>query len=455
MWTLDDLKKNFENRSEVKSWMILQEHVKRKERYFMNPVNSSEDSFLLDQDREVQAQNITCRIMVKKDDESRQGEVVMKFFPALDLNSQVEQAVESASQTDHQSWNYLDQFASDFPEVKTVDPSIAEDIDTVMEKLSQEIESSAKSKHESNFNSAELFVSVHDRELHLSNGFSNRNSQSRIYAEAAFSANRHGVTDEFLDRQWSVHTKQAQISDLFRETADRALFTTEVTPPKPGRYSVIIGIDSLATLFSDYSTHLSAPNCYHQLPFKEIGEDLVPNAKGDLISLRLDPFFEYGTNTDVVSSQGIAQKPLDLVKNNKVVGTIADKQFADYLGIPVSSVMGEMVVEPGQYSFESLTQQTPQVLEVLQFSALFTDANSGTFSSEIRLGRLHNNETGKVTYVKGGSLSGSIFHNFSDLKLGSECQHFSDFTPFSSNVGNGIGYYGPKFALLNDVSIAG
>ena len=93
-----------------------------------------------------------------------------------------------------------------------------------------------------------------------------------------------------------------------------------------------------------------------------------------------------------------------------------------------------------------------QVLEILQFSALFADPNSGTFSSEVRLARLYDNVSGAVTYLKGGSLSGSFTENFKAARFSSERvkqSHFSSGSPV------GQGYYGPEYVLLSDVSVVG
>jgi hypothetical protein len=88
----------------------------------------------------------------------------------------------------------------------------------------------------------------------------------------------------------------------------------------------------------------------------------------------------------------------------------------------------------------------------LQFSGLFADPNSGTYSSEIRLARLYDNESGKVTYIKGGSLSGSFAENLQNARFSKNRVKRAH---FSSNSSSGEGYYGPEFALLGDVSIVG
>ena len=70
------------------------------------------------------------------------------------------------------------------PTVVSADPAIQEDPLGVMSRLSAGIVAAAARPRKAEFNSAELFVSVHDRELHLSNGLLHRSAQSRVYIEA-------------------------------------------------------------------------------------------------------------------------------------------------------------------------------------------------------------------------------------------------------------------------------
>ncbi|MGZ3687376.1 MAG: metallopeptidase TldD-related protein, partial [Bdellovibrionota bacterium] len=222
--------------------------------------------------------------------------------------------------------------------------------------------------------------------------------------------------------------------------------------PGTGKYSVIVDSEVLATLFNGHLTQLSGGNSYQGLPFVKIGEELIPQATGDLLSLTLDPSLEYGADTAALSDQGVLQQPIRLVEHNRVVATAMDKQYADYLSAKPTAVRGNVVVDAGKLSHEELTKQGPQVIEILQFSGLFADPNSGTFSSEIRLAKLYDNVRGKVSYLKGGSLSGSITENFRGVRLSRERVKRAH---FSSGGGHGHGYYGPEFAMLTDVSIVG
>ena len=222
--------------------------------------------------------------------------------------------------------------------------------------------------------------------------------------------------------------------------------------PATGRYPVLVDAEVLALLFNNHVSQLSSANSYNGLPFVKIGDELVAGARGDLITLTLDPRLGSARTRPRSPNRGCASSPLRLVERNRVVANATDKRYADYLSIAASTTRGNVVVEPGTATREELTRLHPRVLEVLQFSALFADPNSGTFGSEIRLARLHDNVTGQVTYLKGGSLAGSFSENFRDARFSSRRVRQAHFSNGSST---GRGYYGPEHALLGDVSIVG
>lgn len=453
-WTLDTLKHELSSRPEVKAWIVTQEHVHRRERYFM--LDGS--ALITDQDREVRGQSIEARVMVRLPGKpARQGEITKKLFPSLALKPQVDAALEAALQTDHQAWELPTEPARDLPQLATTDPRMAEDLERSMGELTERIGACVARKRGTLFNSAELFLSVHDRELHLSNGLTHRSSQSRVYAEAAYSCSRKGPdgktrSDEYLNTRWAVSADDLPLERLFDETSERAEASLDVSKPETGTYPVIVDAEVLATLFNNCVTQLSAANSYNGLPFVSAGAELIEGAAGDLLTITLDPSLAYGADTTALSEQGVMQRPLKLVDRNRVVATSTDKRYADYLGAPVSTVRGNVVVEPGSLTHAELTRQAPRVIEILQFSGLFADENSGTFSSEIRLAKLYDNRSGKVSYIKGGSLSGSFRDNFKGARLSSERVKQAH---FASNSMRGAGYYGPEHALLSDVSIVG
>lgn len=450
-WSIHSLKNELNAHKAIRAWIITEENVHRRERYFLN----EKDRLAVDQDRNIFTRNISVRILTRAVDPKKQGEIQKKLFPSLPLKAQIDSAIEAAEQTDLPIWNLPETVPSSIPEVKTSDPKMAEDLDSVMEEMTREVGRAISQK--ALFNSAELFLSSHDRHLYLSNGLSHRSTQSRIYTEAAFSSSRttsegKQISDEYLTSRWGVALNGISVKEIFAETADRAANSLDTHKPKTGKYSVIIDADVLSTLMSNSLSLLSAQNSFHGLPFTKPGDLWIEDCVGDPLTLILDPSLDFGAGTAAVSDQGLLQKPLTLIENNQVKATLVDKQYSDYLGQPSTTSRGNVVVLPGKKTHAELSKAAPQVIEILQFSGLFCDPHSGTFSSEIRLAKLYDNETGKVTYLKGGSLSGSIQDNFKGLQL---CKSTVQHAHFSSESPFGQGYFGPEYALLSEVSVVG
>jgi len=293
-------------------------------------------------------------------------------------------------------------------------------------------------------------MSVHDRELHLSNGLTHRTKQSRMYVEAADSFSKNGKSDEYLHTAWTISPKDISVSHLFQEASDRAEISLDTKKPITGKYSVILDADVLAKLFNSSSFLLSAKSEYLDLPHKKPGDDFIGGATGDLVTITLDPSLEYGAVTTGVADQGSVQKPVVLVEKNKVVTTAIDPQHGQYLKKKSGTYRGNIVLDAGAIDHPQMIQAAPKVLEILQFSGLFIQETTGTFSSEIRLARLHDHTTGTVTTIKGGSLSGSIGENFKFARFSKNRVKRSEF-----DYGMASGYYGPEYALLSDVSVVG
>ncbi|MDD5772361.1 MAG: metallopeptidase TldD-related protein [bacterium] len=450
---MEQLKDILSRRSEIKGWMIQVENIHRRERYFLLDKNE----IATDQDREVKQQNIRLRIFVNKKDPARQGEAEKMIKFSLPLEEQVDSAVRSALETDIQKWELPAKLDVMLPKLKTADLKMLENLDKVMQDLTEQIYSVALKKRDVIFNSAELFLSVHDYETHLSNGLTHHSNRTKIFAEAAFSTLLAKRSDEYLEYRWASGLKELSIDELFNEAAERARFTSLVVKkPESGSYFVLVDSAVLDLLMHDYLTQLSGGSKYLKLPFIEVGQELIKGAEGDLINLKLDPYLDYGADTTAISPDGLLQKPMDVVRDNRVLETLSGKQYSDYLNKQPTTVRGNLVMPPGKYSRDQLISLQPKILEVLQFSALFTDPYSGTFSSEIRLGRIFDREKGTVEYIKGGSLSGSIFANFKNVRFSDKLVTRSTFSPGMSASGESAsGYFGPEYALLADVSVVG
>jgi len=449
LWNLQELKNILNAAPVIKGWVITQESLNRRERYFL----MDSGRLAIDQDREARDFSIRLRVFVRLGaQQDRQGESSIKLHGDQPLEPQLKALLEAASLADQAIWELAPSPVAALAPVQGHDPAIAEDIHAAMERLTTRLAGAIAVVQGAQFNSAELFVGLHEREQHFSNGLTHRSLQTRIYSEAAFSATGSGISDEYLETRWSSLEKDLPIEELVRESAERARHMIQVAPAVAGTFPVMVDSEVLLALFNGHLAQLSGANHYHELPCLKIGDPLIPSARGDLITLHLDPALEGGADTVAVSGDGTPQMRRTLVRNNRVEALVMDQQHGQYLGLPVGVSRGSVVIDPGTRSKQELIESRPRVLEILQLSGLFTDENSGTFGSEIRLARLHERESGRITYIKGGSISGSIQENFADLGLSRETIRRCH---FENGVPSGSGYSGPAWVLLSDVSISG
>ncbi len=401
-WTLEELKSRLKAKPEVKGWMLVREHTDRRERYFLQ----DGARVGLDQDRSVAMLDHRIRLMVHLPSKpGRQGEISKKLFTTVALDPQLDDAIRAAQQTDFEAWELPRDLPREVPSRKSCDPGVQEDLERVLTETTREIESTVaelKAKRPNVFfSSSELFVSVHERELHLSSGLVHRSSQSRLYLESAFGASV-GSRDEYLHHQWAVGRGDLSVKRIFGEAAERAELISAVEKPEAGTYSVLVDAEVLSTVFHNQMTQLTGANKYLGLPSAEVGGPWVAGAKSgqaDLLTVWLDPELEWGADTCGLNDQGLLQKRLCLVENNVVRARAQDAQYGFYLKESATTSRGNLVVEPGTRSHAELIKGAPQVLEILQFSGLFADPHSGTFSSEIRLAKLHDLKTGRARAI--------------------------------------------------------
>ncbi len=446
-WTIDNLLKELEAKKKdgsIFQWTVRNISTDREEAYF---IQDKTQTASLDQRRFVQEKLLYVSIEVSK--EKKLGAAGKKFFFTNNLHQQVETLIATAHLGEEERWS-LQENPPKIPHKNRADPLIWENLGASTEEMGKNLVEAIQNTEQGHFNSAELFVSRDRRELFLSNGFCGENFQTQIYTEVCFSEKNENMAEEFLLTQWSGSSKQMDFPKMCTQSADFAKYSLTKEGPKTGKYAVLLSAADMCPIFSDVLSQLNTRNKYFNTPFMETGKPLIPNFEGHPFSLSLDPEMIHSFGSCLFDSYGDAQKKQVLAKDNQIICNPSEKKFSDYLKKEVTTNQGTVVLEPQQsQSVDSLRKSAPQVLEILQFSGLFTSANDLTFSSEIRLARLYDNEKNTVTYIKGGSLSGKFPTNFSKIR-------WSD-TSTLINV-NGMdgrqAYYGPHYSLLNDVNVS-
>ena len=113
------------------------------------------------------------------------------------------------------------------------------------------------------------------------------------------------------------------------------------------------------------------------------------------------------------TSEGLPAERALVIEDGVVRKQLVSARMGQYLGRPANGICGNMLVPPGRGDKADWLAALPEVLEICTFSSLLIDPRTLTWSSEIKLGRLHRAGRPPVT-IKGGVVSGSLRQNLRD-----------------------------------------
>ncbi|MCB0415361.1 MAG: hypothetical protein KDD50_13580 [Bdellovibrionales bacterium] len=440
---VNELKQN-EKAGIIYQWSVEIKSQKKEEFYY---IQSQHRDFELDQMRSVDMHNIYVTLFSLKEN-SKVGRHRQEFFNFQELESQLKLALEKCDISEEEKWNFSKSMDSEPKEVLTSYASINDNITQTAQGLSQNMTKAIEETQQGVFNSAELFVIAEKNRRLLSTGLDYETRRSKIYQEVCFSFQDDEKSEEFLLTEWGCHPEQIDIKSLCQKSSHYAKMSLNTEKPQSGNYSVLIDSEVLIHLFNDLFSQLNAERKYLKLPFLQTEDEVIPNFEGENFQVWVDPEKEYGFLTTSYNSSGSLQKKIKLIDHNKVKNNLVGTQYSQYLEWPETTEVGNVVVDAQGFKKDELLKKNKETLEILQFSGLFTNDNDLTFSSEIRLAKLHNRESGEIKYIKGGSLSGSFRQNFRKVMWSEEkvARNQLDYM-------HGLSYFGPEFALLNDVSV--
>ena len=452
LWQREDLLKFLEIKSKKFGWVqwALQEREEDRQEFYL--IGSPTDRVALDQSREVHNKVFRLKVYIGKEG-GKQGAAESPLFPKLSLESQLNELERKAHLGTEKSWQFPQKWEEGAREPQKVYLPLKEDLAGCAYQIYQDLEKAIKSCGKGEFNSAELFVIRDKKRQTLSTGFDSQELGSRIYGEVCFSETekKTGLSEEFLVTRWVAHPEQLDFNDMCSESADSAAASLKTEKPEMGEYHVILRADVLNTLFHDVFSQLNAWQKYYQLPFMEKGSELIPGFKGTPFTLKLDPLRDFCFASGTYSGEGCLQKEMALVERNIIQANPTSSQMSQYLDQPTTTVTGSLVLEPEcVHKASELRRLRPKVLEILQFSGLFSNEMDLTYSSEIRLARLYDNERGREVFIKGGNLSGHFPTNFANVVWGG-AQVEDNGESYSSG---GTSYVGPEYALVDSVSVS-
>ena len=268
-------------------------------------------------------------------------------------------------------------------------------------------------------NSLEIFLSCQRQRLVTSTGVDVAWSSWVGFSEFVVNAGKRGQDEVelYADLRFA-DLDEAQLSEATRRqlAAARDRLVAVPTPALSGLPLLLAG-KLAADVYEYWFENAQAMAVYEKRAAFGPGDDVAAGGgDGALLNLRAVPTLAGSPLGAPYDLTGFALKPVDLIRDNQVVGLVAASKYAHYLKLPATGAIQLFELGGGRTLQAELRQRDH--LEVLTFSDFFVDSTTGDFGGEIRLGYLVRD--GRRQPVYGGAVTGNLVENRGRLLLSSE-----------------------------------
>ena len=292
---------------------------------------------------------------------------------------------------------------------------------------------SADTAEDAFLNSAELFVTKTNVHILAGNGLDVAYDKATVWGEMVAQC----VTPCDVE-QYRGFAYDDLNTDALREKALEAIAdvraracTTEM--PKSGKYDVLLTGEHIRTVLDYYQDRSGVGMVYPGYSDWKPGSPAQgEEINGEKLNLTLVP-------TDPFSDEGIPMRRRTLLENGTLKTIHGPTRLCRYLQVEPTGTYEKICCDNGTAPYAGMTEAN--VLEPISFSDFQMDSMDGHFKGEIRLARLHLGN-GRVKYVTGGSINGSLPEGQRDLVFSLERYEDSR-------------YSGPKAMKVRGVMVAG
>lgn len=446
-WVISDLKDFLhqkEEANEIFQWKISHKKTLKEEFYLIG----ADQGIEVDQNRKVSSENFVVTLLLKNGE--KVGTAGTEFFDSQELAPQFKTLLDTAKLNEEEAWKFTLSTATETETpFETVYAPVKENISNCALEIVSKHKKNILNTKEGVFNSSELFVIYESKSQHFSTGQTTEEESSKIYSEVCFSSDKTSDAEEFLIYEWAAHPEEIEFKQMCNDSQVFAKASLETSTPKAGSYSVLVNHHVIAQIFAMVKENLHISRKYFGMPYLKKDSEFITDFNGQKFEMTIDPHLDYSFNSHKFDGSGQILDKVLVVKNNQIQENLVSSKFSQLLDTPITTSEGNIVINAEGMDIKELMNSEDEVLEILQFSGLFTNPLTMTFSSEIRLAKLHNNKTGEAKYIKGGSISGSIMDNFKSVRWSNNQKRMNilDFTT------DALGYHGPDFALLSDVVV--
>ncbi|MBL0386521.1 hypothetical protein JJB07_07655 [Tumebacillus sp. ITR2] len=357
------------------------------------------------------------------------------------IPAKIEEGLLSASLTNNEPWTIPQ--PEHYPDVPLVDEATLQNPFGTLEAFTAELFQAVEKEDGVRMSAAEMFFEEITLRLFNKEGVQVEQRETSFLVEVVLLA-KSGESEEM--EHWFVEKRRRiedlNIAELIAENAQYARDSIVAELPKTWLGPVVISYSQFEDLFSPLHFRSGAQYKYMKLSNLVPGESFFGEAEveGEAFNASFSSVLPYGNRSYRFTGEGLAGREVAVVENNEFRRYISTKRYADYLGIEATGEAGNLVLQPGTTPEEDLVKGP--VYYIVAFSAMMPNTFTGDFAAEIKLG-YYIDEHGNRTPVKGGSVSGNIFHMLTHAKYAQE-------SVFSG------GYQGPvSIRFENRLTIAG
>ena len=196
-----------------------------------------------------------------------------------------------------------------------------------------------------------------------------------------------------------------------------------VPTPVNGPMAVVFSTDAALDLYRFLLINLDTAYVIRGMSAFELGKPISEEGEGDKITLESVRILKGSPHNVACDPEGAPIQDAVLIRESVPERYVGGRMFSQYLGLEDSFRVSNWRVSGGHRTGEEL--RYGEFLEVVEFSDFTVDEATGDIFGEIRLAYYHDGK-GNVTPVSGGSISGSMIDNLSDLKMSEERRIYSN-----------------------------
>ena len=412
-------------RSSADAWELTERTTSGWEFYFVRHE--------LDQNWAIEVGELTIKVFKRSEDGQYMGNATAVLPPTTDeaeIGQAIEKLIYQASLVKNKPYDLVgpsgNPVSADLPDLYNVAKDYLDAMNSVQETKTEDI------------NSYEIFCS--NITVHFANSCGVDIVQSFPVSMAEVVVNARDAGHEIeLYRMYNAGTCDG---DQLRKNIQRTMefgrdrLKAEPTPEVSG-IPILLSTSDAVQVYYYFLDNLDVSYVYRHLSSFELGKEIAVST-GDRVTVRSRKELPNSSCNLQFDPEGSPVRDLVLMEQGVPKAFHGSRMFSSYLGLEGSFLVQNWEVSGGSCSEEEIRQGDH--LEIVEFSDFQVDPLTGDIFGEIRLGYLHQN--GEVRIVTGGSVSGDLKENLSDLRMTREQVQYNNVMI-------------PAVTRLSHVSIAG